>query len=51
MTDYMDHETDPLGDWINNMSPIYKVYRACLKHGVKNGMPEKKGETSLYQGV
>jgi hypothetical protein len=51
MTDYADHEKDPVGGWINNMSPIYKAYRACLKYGVENGTPEKEREARGYQGV
>jgi hypothetical protein len=51
LTDYTDHETDPVGDWINNISPIYKAYRACLKYGAENGTPVKAQEARKYQGV
>lgn len=51
MTDYANHESDVVGDWVQNMSPLYKSYRACLKYGIDNGTPRKKNEAKQYQGV
>ena len=51
MTDYARVDGDPVGEWLVNMSPIYKVYKACLKYGVENGTPKKALEAKRYQGV
>jgi hypothetical protein len=51
MTDFAVHENDPVGEWIVNMSPLYKAYRACLKYGADNGTPRKALEAKRYQGV
>ena len=51
MTDYAPVDGDPVGEWLVNMSPIYKVYKACLKYGVENGTPKKSLEAKRYQGV
>jgi hypothetical protein len=51
MTDYADHEDDPVGGWIVDMSPIYKVYKVCLKYGTENGSPGKAREAKSLQGV
>ena len=51
MTDYATHERDVVGEWVDDMSPLYKSYRACLNHGVKNGTPRKAAEAKQYQGV
>jgi hypothetical protein len=51
MTDYADHQDDPVGAWIVDMSPIYKVYKVCLKYGTENGSPAKAAEAKTFQGV
>lgn len=51
MTDYANYERDVVGEWVVNMSPLYKSYRACLNYGVKNGTPRKAAEAKQYQGV
>ena len=51
MTDYATHESDVVGDWVQNMSPLYKSYKACLKYGIDNGTLRKKIEAKQYQGV
>jgi len=51
MTDYGDHEDDPLAEWLDNMWAVYKAYKACVKYGVENGSPEKAKEAETFQGV
>jgi len=51
MMDYAHHESDVVGHWIDDMSPLYKSYRACLNYGVKHGTPKKQAEAAQYQGV
>ena len=51
MTDYTNYETDVVGEWLENMSPPYKLYKACLQYGVSNGTPAKAIEARQYQGV
>ena len=51
MTDYANYESDVVGEWVENMSPIYVLYRACLKFGVERGTPGKAIEAKRYQGV
>ena len=50
-TDYTDHERDIIGDWTQNMSPVYKIYKVCLQYGRKNGTPAKAADAKKYQGV
>jgi hypothetical protein len=52
MTDYEDCEyEDVVGIWLEDMSSLYKAYRACLKYGSENGTPRKALEAQQYQGV
>jgi hypothetical protein len=51
MTDYAQHEGDPVGEWVENMSPLYRAYRACLNYGAKGGTPAKSLEAKRYQKV
>jgi hypothetical protein len=51
MTDYANHKRDVVGEWVENMSPLYRAYKACLNFGVKNGTPRKAVEAKQYQGV
>ena len=51
MTDYADYQGDPVGEWLQNMSPLYKLYKACLKYVVDHGPPEKRTEAARYTGV
>jgi len=51
MTDYADHENDPLAEWLVDMQAVYKAYKACVKYGVENGSPEKAKEAESFQGV
>jgi hypothetical protein len=51
MTDYADHETNVVGEWVENMSRLYKIYRACLKYGAERGTPNKAAEAKSHQGV
>lgn len=51
MTDYTNYETDVVGEWLENMSPPYKLYKACLQYGVSNGTPAKAMEARQYQRV
>lgn len=51
MTDYANYERDVVGEWVEDMSPLYKAYKACLNYGVKNGTPRKAAEAKQYQGV
>src|SRR5277367_2625065 len=52
-TDYASHERDLVGEWTkdNGMSVMYKIYKACLNYGSKNGTPAKAAEAKKYQGV
>jgi len=49
--DYANHERDLIGEWTENMSPVYRIYRVCLQYGSKNGTPTKAAEAQTYQGV
>jgi hypothetical protein len=51
MTDYADHETNVVGKWVEDMSRLYKIYRACLNYGAARGTPNKAAEAKSYQGV
>ena len=51
MTDYALYEGDIVGDWLTNMSPLYKLYKACIKYVVDHGPPERKNEAQQYQRV
>jgi len=51
-TDYQDyHERDLIGEWTENMSPVYKIYKVCLQYGTKNGTTAKAAAAKRYQGV
>ena len=49
--DYANHEQDLIGDWTEDMSPVYRIYKVCLQYGTKNGTPAKAAEARNYQGV
>jgi len=49
MTDFATQGTI-VDDWIINMSPLYKSYRACIAHLMKH-YPEKRAEAQVFQGV
>jgi hypothetical protein len=51
LTEYADHPVDMVGDWVENMSAFYKMYKACLLHGISAGTPPKAEEAKQYQGV
>jgi hypothetical protein len=51
MTDYATYQGDVVGKWIDNMSPLYKAYRAGIQYVIQYGSLEKKGEAAQYQGV
>jgi len=47
-----DHEgEDIVADWINNMSPLYKLYNACIHYGKNNGSSVKSLEARDYTGA
>ena len=50
-TDYTNHERDYIGEWTQNMSPVYRIYKVCLQYGSKNGTRSKAAEAKNYQGV
>lgn len=49
MTDYGNY--DIVAEWISDMSPLYKLYNACINHGINNGSPVKSVEARNYPGV
>ena len=49
MTDYADQEV--VGQWIKNMSPLYKLYNACINYGLNHGSPNKSIEARKFPGV
>jgi|SRR5271170_7906678 len=49
MTDYGDD--DIVGYWINNMSPLYRLFNVCIKYGLKHGSPNKCIEARNFPGV
>ena len=51
MTDYADYEQDVVGDWVANMSPLYKLYKACIKYVIEHGSLEISEEARRYQAV
>jgi hypothetical protein len=51
MTDYADYEPDVVGEWLENMSVLYKLYKVCLNYGVSYGTPTKAAQAKSFQGV
>jgi hypothetical protein len=51
LTDYASHERDIVGEWLEDMSRLYKIYKACIKYGADRGTPAKAEEAKGYQGV
>ena len=49
MSDYGNK--DVVGQWIRDMSPLYRLYSACIAYGLKNGSPNKSLEARNYPGV
>ena len=49
MTDYAHYDGDVVGDWLINMSPLYKLYKACIKYVVDHGPPQRKNEAQQHQ--
>lgn len=49
MSDYGGDEI--VGQWIKDMSPLYKLYNACISYGLKNGSQSKSMEARGYHGV
>jgi hypothetical protein len=49
MTDYGDD--DIVGHWIQNMSPLYRLYNVCVKYGLEYGSPNKRIELQKFPGV
>jgi hypothetical protein len=51
MTDYANYEDDVVGRLLEDMSPVYKLYKECLQYGVTRGTPSKAIEARSYQRV
>ena len=51
MTDYAHYEGDVLGEWLDDMSTVYRIYKCCLQYGISHGTPAKAAEAKGYQGV
>jgi hypothetical protein len=51
MTDYAFYEPDVVGDWLEDMSVVYKLYKVCLNYGASHGTPAKAAQAKLHQGV
>ena len=51
MTDYSDYPDNIVAQWIEDMSPLYKLYNACRDYGVKSGSAAKSFEVRNYPGV
>ena len=49
--DFAFCEDDIVGQWLENMSPLYKAYKACLQHGLRKGSPEKQKEVMNFRNV
>ena len=50
-TDYATYEGNVVGEWLDNMSPPYKLYKKCLVHCIKNGSPDEQISARTYQKV
>lgn len=51
MTDYSTYEPDVLGDWISNMSPLYKLHKAFINYVIQHGSTERIREGRQYENV
>lgn len=51
MTDYANYERDVVGEWLRSKTDLYKLYKACIQYGVKNGTRAKALEAGTYQKV
>ena len=51
MTDYAYHDTDIVGSWIEDMTSLYKLHKACLTYGAKHGTLQKSVEAKQFQIV
>lgn len=51
MSDYAHYEPDVVGNWLENMSVLYKLYKVCLNYGASYGTPAKAAQAKKFQGV
>ena len=50
-TDYAKYESDVVGDWLKNLSPLYQLYRTYVKYAIDHGSRDVQTMGEKYQGV